>query len=400
MQHIVMISKDILCRSYLPVYGNQHWNTPNIDELAAKGTVFQRHYTAAPSTAMAFTSMFTGKYPSETARKDYTEVKQFDIDGGTTLFDELHKKGYACHLLWSDNYVYMAERFSRCYGEHTVHHDKLKLNEYVGAHMPGNLSEITRNDAEAEQTVQEILAEIDTIDRSTPVFLWVHLPHVIKGRTGYGGDIDLLDLFVGEIRKRFGDYIFITADHGCNDGKDGKTGYGFDLYESSIHIPLIAPRLEGQQEVTTLTSNIDLSQMILQGTIPQHDYILSDTAYYEQPHRKLAVLQGNYKLVYDKPTKTKRLYDVVFDPHENIDLSKRIMRDPDRRRNVVTDQVLYYPHWDKVDTVFASLDQIFNTVWVNGSWQANFRNKCINRVKYFVGFWRAVRKKIKAKRDR
>ena len=33
--------------------------TPNIDELAKKGTVFNRHYTAAASTAMAFTSMAT-----------------------------------------------------------------------------------------------------------------------------------------------------------------------------------------------------------------------------------------------------------------------------------------------------------------------------------------------------
>ena len=211
MDHIVLISKDVLSTRYLPTYGNTYWKTPNIDALAAQGTVFRRHYTAAPSTAMAFTSMFTGKNPLQTARKAYTEVKSFDIDGGTTLFDEMYKKGYSCHLLWSDNYVYMAERFSRCYGEHTVHHNKMKLNQNVGAHMPGGLSRLVRNEEIAERTLDEILAEIDTIDRTAPVFLWVHLPHVIKGRTGYGDDIDLFDRFIGAMRDRFGDNIFITA---------------------------------------------------------------------------------------------------------------------------------------------------------------------------------------------
>ncbi len=398
MDHIVLISKDVLSVRYLPTYGNTYWKTPNIDALAAKGTVFRRHYTAAPSTAMAFTSMFTGKHPLETARKNYTEVKQFDIDGGTTLFDEMHRKGYSCHLLWSDNYVYMAERFSRCYGEHTVHHNKLKLNQYVGAHMPGGLSKLTRDDDTANRTVDEILAEIDTIDRTKPVFLWVHLPHVIKGRTGYGDDIDLLDRFVGEIRERFGDNIFITADHGSNDGKDGKTGYGFDLYESSIHIPLVAPRLDGREEVTSLTSNADLMDMILSFTVPSHDHIFSDTAYYEQPHRKIAILKGNYKFVYDKARKRKSLYDVVYDPNENMDLNVSIIKDTDRHRNIVAEQVLYYPYRDEAQKAFEDLDEIFNSVWVNGSWAANFKNKQINRLKYFVGYWKAVFKKLKGKR--
>ena len=61
--NIVLISKDVLRKDYLPCYGNKYWKTPNIDYLVQNGIVFDRHYTAAPSTAMSFTSMFTGKYP-------------------------------------------------------------------------------------------------------------------------------------------------------------------------------------------------------------------------------------------------------------------------------------------------------------------------------------------------
>lgn len=37
----VLLSKDILMPAYLPIYGNKYWETPNIDELASKGTVFK-----------------------------------------------------------------------------------------------------------------------------------------------------------------------------------------------------------------------------------------------------------------------------------------------------------------------------------------------------------------------
>lgn len=394
MQHIVLISKDVLSTRYLPQYGNRYWKTPNIDELAAKGTVFHRHYTAAPSTAMAFTGMFTGKYPYETGRTNYTEVEEFS---GTTLFDEMEKKGYTCHLLWSANYVYMAERFSRCYGKNTIHHDGLKFNQSVGPHMPGGLGELTRDDAVAEEYYGKLLEELDSVDRSSPVFLWVHLPHVLMGRTAYGDDIDLLDRFVGDVRQRFGDYIFVTADHGSNDGKDGKTGYGFDLYESSIRIPLIAPKLEGMDEVHTLTSNIDLTEMILNAAIPKHEYVISDTAYYEQPHRKIAILSGNYKFIYDKAKKKKSLYDVVEDPSENIDLNCPVLPDTDRHRNVVASQVLFYPYRAQAQQAFSQLNGIFEKVWVNGSFHANFKNKMINRVKYFYGYWRDVWKRLRGR---
>ena len=53
-----------MCKSYLPIYGNTYCagKTPNIDELASKGTVFEKFYTSAPSTVMAFREIVTGKF--------------------------------------------------------------------------------------------------------------------------------------------------------------------------------------------------------------------------------------------------------------------------------------------------------------------------------------------------
>lgn len=391
MNNIVLISKDVLRKDYLPVYGNRYWKTPNIDALAKQGTVFHRHYTAAPSTAMAFTSMFTGMYAHQTGRKDYTEVAETDkASNAESLFDFLDGHGYKCHLLWSQNYIHMAERFSKCFGKNTVHHDKLDLNQFVGAHIKGLTGSVTCDDSIVEENYGKLMEEINSIDTSSPVFLWVHLPHVLKGRECYGGDIDLLDRFVGDIRNKFGDQITITADHGSGNGKDGITGYGFHLYESQICIPLITPKIQNVSEIHFPTSNTQLTEILFSHSVSQKDYVISDTAYYQQPHRKLAIVQGNYKYIYEKQTKTEHLYDVVNDPEENLDLHKTVMHDKERNRNVVTRQVLFYHDWDKAEEEFVKLRAIKDSIWKDGTlWE---------RIKY--GSWRMViynfRRKIKS----
>ena len=77
---VVLLSKDALCKAYLPVYGNKYWEMPNLMELAAKGTVFNRYYTAAPSSAMSHLSMFTRINLFQPNRRDYIRREgAFDV---------------------------------------------------------------------------------------------------------------------------------------------------------------------------------------------------------------------------------------------------------------------------------------------------------------------------------
>lgn len=364
MNHIVLLSKDAMLPDYLPTYGNKYWKTPNIDELAEKGTVFNQHYTTAPSTAMAFTSMFTGLYPYQLDRKDYTEVEEYNQ--GTTLFDEMYERGYECHLLWSSNYIKMADKYSKCYGKHTIRHEDKKLNQSVGVHMPKD--EKRNNLVPDEKTSQEIMdylySVIDSIDTSHPIFLWIHLPHVLLGRCGYGQDIDLFDEFVGKLRKTFGDEgIYITADHGNMNGYKGKTTYGFDVNQPAIKIPLIAPRLEGMKTVDFPTSNAQLMDIILNQSVPKSEFIISDTQYYAQPYRKTAIIRGKYKYIYNKFDKTEELYDIEFDPNENINLLKKLLYDTDRNRYVNAEQVIFYPWMDEAMENYRKIKEYFDSFW-------------------------------------
>jgi hypothetical protein len=373
-KHVVLISKDVLLPEYLQPYGGKYWETPNITELAMKGTLFLRHYTAAPSTAMAFTSMFTGLYPYETNRSKYIEVDSFTQ--GTTLFDEMNRNGYQCHLMWSSNYVYMAEKYSKCFGVNTIHHDKLKLNQSVGQHIPFARQRLSSNSEVAKRTFDSIINQIQKIDFSGKTFLWIHLPHVMLGRAGYGQDIDLLDRLVGELRNLFSDEgIYITADHGHMNGDKGKTCYGFDVYERAIRIPLITPRIEDYDVVDFPTSNIQLSEMILRNSVSKKVFVVSDSAYYAQPFRKIAIIKGNHKLIYNKHNCKEELYDVVWDPSENNNLLEEHIYDRDRFRKAIKEQVIFYPYRDHALSAYSEMQDYFRKIWKVGKPWIEARNK-------------------------
>lgn len=197
--HIVLVSKDATLPEYYGPYNSPYTKTPNIDELARKGTVFNKHYTAAPSTAMAFYAMFTGKYPYESGNTIYVEVEPYK---GDTLFDKLYDQGYECHLLWSSNYITKADLFSKCTGRHTIRHESLKFNQSCGINAAYHEENRKRNEAEVQASYQAIINEIDTIDyENKDIFLWIHMPHCIKGRISYGDDIDIFDNLIGDLKN-------------------------------------------------------------------------------------------------------------------------------------------------------------------------------------------------------
>ncbi|MCK9471865.1 MAG: sulfatase-like hydrolase/transferase [Bacilli bacterium] len=364
---IVLISKDILTKLYLPLYGNKYWNTPNIDALAAKGTIFKRHYTSAPSTAMSFTSMLTGKYPYQLNRKRYETVKK--IDDSETLFWKLQQMGYETHILWGYGFFEDITQYANCYGDEkkTVFHN-LDIGQDVGPHFFDKRI-ISRDDNLTDKTISLIKKAIEGIANSNKkVFLWIHLPHVLLGREAYGSDIDLLDQVVGYLRNKFSDdSIFITADHGNMNGKNGVFAYGFDVYEPAINIPLITPRLENQSVVNHPTSNTQLEDIILNRKIPKPEYIISDSAYYAQPNRKTAIVKENYKYIYNKKDKSEELYDLHLDPLENINLLKQSFKDPDRKVTYRQQEVAYYPFQDKVSDIHKQMVEIKNTFWKKGN---------------------------------
>lgn len=383
-ESILLFTKDAFCTEYLPCYGNEYWKgkTPNLDELISKGTLYTRFYTAAPSSAMAYMAMFTGKYPYEQNIKEYKPlVKSYD---GETLFDKARKRGFTCHVIWDEKWMTTSYLHSMCYGESTQIHALKNLRQGVGFHNEHN--GILKPSIEREMnTVKIIENEIRQITLSGKVFVWLHLPHVINGRIGYGSDIDLYDRILGIMRQYFADEnIYISGDHGNMNGERNKIGYGFDVYEPSIRIPLITHKKEGILSSNELMCNIDWDKIIFEEKIPKREFVISDSAYYAQPNRKTAILYKNYCYIFNKATSKEELYDIEWDPRQKFNLIDDETYDVDRHVMVKSRELYFYPYWDKLPEIRNVLRAKKNEIWRNETIVQAVYGKSKMKLKYVL----------------
>lgn len=363
---IFLFSKDAMSIENLPIYGNKYWKTPNIDELAAKGTVFYNHHTSAASTSMVFSSMLTGKYPHEFEnRKRYVHVPPNEH---RSIFDDLQELGYDCHILWSIDYMTGAWPYVREFGDEK----KTKIH-VVDMHQPAGQhrkkgEELVRSDVLIEQTYNNIINELESIEKTEKQFIWLHLPHVLKGRISYGDDIDVVDRILGFVRQRYGDEnIYFTADHGHMNFHKNIMGYGFHVYELTCRVPLIVPQIDNIPEVNDLTSHVDLKTLLLENKIVKRDFIYVDSQYYTQPDRKLAVIGKRYKYIYNKNGNSEELYDIVWDPEERFNLLEGERYDEDKKQLRSTKELYFYPYFDKVEQAYKELKKHKDEIWRVGS---------------------------------
>ena len=363
---IFLFSKDALSIENLPLYGNKYWKTPNLDALAEKGTVFYNHHTSASSTSMSFSSMLTGKYPHEfTERKRYVHVP---VNEHKSIFADLQELGYDCHILWSIDYMTTAWPYVREFGDESKTHIHIvEMHQPAGQHRDKG-KELVRSDELSEQTYRNIVNELESIPKKDKQFIWMHLPHVLKGRISFGDDIDLMDRILGFVRERYGDEsIYFTADHGHMNFHKNIMAYGFHAYELTCRVPLIVPRIGEVSRVDELTSHVDLKTLIMENRIVHRNYVFVDTQYYTQPHRKLAVITNRYKYIFNKKNQVEELYDLKWDSEERFNLLEIDRYDEDKKVLRNTRELYFYPYWDEVDNAYKKLKSIKDEIWQVGT---------------------------------
>ncbi len=380
---ILFLTKDAMVKEYLPIYGNTFWagKTPNIDELASKGTVFSHFYTAAPSTVMAFRSILTGKFAHEQPYSDYIPMEV--PDEPDNFFVAAHSLGYEVHMLWDEKWEKMVLRYGNCFGKDTIIHNVPGMNQEVGVHCKRK-GRLVRDEEKTEIAISNLMQTVDHIcsGNSKKVLMWIHLPHVIMGRIGYGDDIDVFDLIVGRLRKYFLDAnIYISADHGNMNGYHGKFSYGFDVYTPAVEIPLISPRIDGMKRCDTYLSNTDIKELIMDGKIKKREFIYSDCAYYAQPHRKIAIISNGFAYIYNKASKKEELYDLEVDPNERCNLMNDTFFDTDRKLTTQAQDVFFNPHWAEIEQIRSRFQMEFKRIWKKANLWTEFRGWALGKAK-------------------
>ena len=316
---------------------------------------------------MAISSMMSGKYPYEfKSRKTYEQVVPNEHK---SLFDIFQEKGYETHIIWDIEWEDESEKYCSVFGDRskTVSRSPV-ISQNCGSHANISDEHNKRDDEKAAQTMEEIKAAVDSIDFSKKQFVYMHLPHVLLGRRCYMDDMDLFDEVVGYIREKVSDEsIYLTTDHGHMNLHKGITGYGFDVYEPVINIPLITPRINGCETYDGLISAVDFCEILLNGTLPDREYILCDTAYYAQPQRKLAVVGKRYKYIFNREDSSEELYDILWDKEENYNILRESYYEKNRGSNVFVDELYFYPYKNEALKEYEKLKKIKNDIWVEPS---------------------------------
>ena len=90
--NIVFILTDQWRGDCLSAYGHPVVQTPNLDELAHRGTLFSSAYSACPTCIPARANLWTGQSPSRLGWLGYASREDWNFE--TTLIHELKKDGY------------------------------------------------------------------------------------------------------------------------------------------------------------------------------------------------------------------------------------------------------------------------------------------------------------------
>jgi arylsulfatase A-like enzyme/Flp pilus assembly protein TadD len=270
IRHVILISIDTCRADHLSCYGYEKQTTPNIDEVARQGVLFEQAVTPVPLTLPAHTSMLSGTVPAYHGVHDNME---YQVSPANEMLAEILKpQGYRTAAFVSsfvlDAQFGMDHGFDSYDDEFEDEHSYMQISERRG-------EEITRLSRQwLEQHGNENF------------FLFLHYydPHTdyrppepfasTFGKSSYDGEIAYVDHCIGGVLdklKELGLYdsalIIITADHGEGLGEHAENEHSYFIYQSVMHVPLIIkpPHFKQVKIIKDYVGIIDIAPTILGG---------------------------------------------------------------------------------------------------------------------------------------
>jgi arylsulfatase A-like enzyme len=310
--HIVLLTIDALSAQHMSLYGAQRATTPRLDDFAKQASLFERAYANSNFTTSSVSSILTGtrpwthrafqifSWPNAEARRQ-------------SLPAELEHAGYTTGYIATNSYA-GASRLGMGPYFHFAASDRVPMDlpcpDRVAAVLPyacpasqllplllaeklwfklraSSPAMVSNHHYDPSEAVDTALTWLRTVDKSRPVFVWLHLfpPHApyaapapwlgrfdpsSEGRdmedtdpvdnfafrrltpervrlldARYDEAVQYVDSYAGEFLTQalatLGDNtaVVVMADHGESfaNGYGGHGGPG--LYDSVIHVPLI-----------------------------------------------------------------------------------------------------------------------------------------------------------------
>jgi arylsulfatase A-like enzyme len=377
--NVVLIVVDCLRPDHLSSYGYSRKITPNIDALAKSGILFEKAIAPATQTLLSFSSIFASQHVPTHGVNGFD--KYLD-DTAVTLAEVLQKYGYRTAAFCGGpllNPIYQLDQ-----GFDTYHHLNTVFSHFKD-HIPVALEWIQERKKKKEkffvflhgndlhgskwQPPKVMFGNDYSKKTNIPLLLsasWNIPSHekIIKGKKLISPTdedikylIDRYDTLLKNADRLIGDFlrklkklklldntiIVLTADHGEGLFDHNWYAHGMELYETTIHVPLIIkiPHFKKRNiKIPYPVSLIDLTPTIIeltggvvnkgatghsllplitQKTHPRfNQYIFSQTS---ATFGGITIRTGKWKLIYF-PEKIE-LYNLAVDPNEKSNLVKK-----------------------------------------------------------------------------
>jgi arylsulfatase A-like enzyme len=367
---VIIISIDTLRADHVGCYGYHRNTTPRLDRLAAEGVVFEAAYSTTSWTLPSHVSLFTSVYPPThevTAHgtrisEKYTQLGEWFRErdcrsGGFTDGAWLrHVFGYARGFdVYQDRNVGIAEILPRAlewWEKQPRGFPRMMFIHFYDVHGPyGNAEKYQRRFHPLPEynrfpyVVDAGIEFKEKFDRGEFILIEDDIEHFVAL---YDGDIYYSDEKLGELFDRLKErdewdstLIVVLSDHGEEFLEHGGLLHGYNLYEESLHIPLIIKFPGGKwpgTRVDGLASLIDILPTLAdwmnedqppewqgESLIP----LISDSkgtreAVYADRLREFKQITSDFRLIVPTdPLDSERkpeLYDGRFDPGEQFSL--------------------------------------------------------------------------------
>lgn len=351
--NVVLITIDTTRADHLGMYGYSKPTSPNLDKLAADGTVFDAGWAHAPSTRYSMPAILTGRLPLDVFYDNSVWWPALALKA-TTIAESLAPLGFTTGAITNYDYFDRRRRMDQGFAEYD--NEDARLHTGIAGAGP----ERTRGSSSQQQT-DKAIAFVDR-HASDRFFLWVHYydphadyePHPEGPSFGtdevarYDGEIRFTDYHLGRLideLKAKGIYdrtvVVVTGDHGEGFDEHGVTKHGYHLYAAQTKVPLLI-RVPGltPQHARTPAGHIDILPTLvnLAGGVAtdammghslvdvlagaQHDRVVFQQLSYENHHEMRAGADARCHVIYNvSPETSWEIYRIDRDPLEAEDLA-------------------------------------------------------------------------------
>ena len=343
-RNIVLVSLESTAAEYLGLYGADPDVMPNLSELAGTAIVFENAYAVYPESIKGLFSILCSTYPAFDS-----DAEMYASLPCQSIAAVLSGNGYRTALFHSGRFMYLGmEAIIRNRGFQTL----ADAGDIGGNHN-------SSFGVDEPSTVASILSWIDALPAGQPFFM-TYLP--IAGHHPYEtpepgpfpdhddfgryrnalhyGDASLGTLIRG-FRARGLDrktLWIVLGDHGEAFGRhEGNFGHTFQLYDENVRVPFLlaaAGVVSHQIRSKQVVSLVDTAPTVLDlAGLPAPESYQGRSMLDGEPRMALffadyslgmlGLRDGPRKFIHEVDSGRSKLFDVVKDPQERMDLSDR-----------------------------------------------------------------------------